>query len=148
MSNLSNNEDTQSRLSQFPDWRYLLREIYNLYRFSSAGGSTNIRSHQKEVRHRLSRLLRDDPKMSLIDPLEKPVCAHLSRALDMGKRHHTASLSQTIERIRNQLSWQFGYVKVPPGLGNKYAYSVLMGPDGPVLSEELVLGLVLFAPGT
>ena len=137
-----------SRLKNFPDWRYLLREFYNLYRFSSAGGSPHIRSHQKEVRHRLSRLLNHDPLMKEAQASEKPVCAHLSRALDIGRSHSTAPFSRTIERVRDQLNWEFGYAKVPPGLRNKYAFSEFVGPKGPIVSEELVLGLVLFAPGT
>ena len=136
------------RLRHFPDWQYLLREVYNLYRFSSAGGSSHIRSHQKEVRHRLSRLLNHDPPMKQIQALEKPVCAHLSRALDIGLSYSTAPLARVIERIRNQLYWEFGYEKMPSGLSDKYAFSEFMGPKGPIVSEELILGLVLFAPGT
>lgn len=142
-------DDTSSpsRLRHFPDWRYLLRELYNLYRYSSAGGSSNIRSHQKEVRHRLSRLINQDPPMKRTQASEKPVCAHLSRALDIGMSCSTASLTRAIERIRDQLDWQFGYEKVPPGLSEKYAFSEFLGPKGPIVSEELILGLVLFAPG-
>ena len=136
------------RLRHFPDWQYLLREVYDLYRFSSAGGSSHIRSHQKEVRHRLSRLLNNDPPMKQIQASEKPVCAHLSRALDIGLSYSTAPLAQAIERIRDQLYWEFGYEKMPPGLSDKYAFSEFMGPKGPIVSEELILGLVLFAPGT
>jgi dimethylpropiothetin dethiomethylase len=148
MSDLSDNGLPPGRLSQHPDWRYLLREIYHLYRFSSAGGSANIRSHQKEVRHRLSRVLNDDPPVNMLQASQKPVCAHLPRALDMGMAHSTASLSRAIERICAHLHWEYGYGKVPRGLCNKYAYSELMGPKGPVVSQELTLGLVLFAPGT
>jgi len=137
-----------SRLRQFPDWRYLLREFYNLYRYSSAGGSPHIRSHQKEVRHRLSRLLNHDPPMNQIQASEKPVCVHLSRALDLGLSYSTAPLARAIERIRDQLYWEFGYEKMPLGLSQKYAFSEFMGPKGPIVSEELILGLVLFAPGT
>lgn len=137
-----------SNLGKLPAWRYLLREVYNLYRFSSAGGSANIRSHQKEVRHRLSRLLEKDPPISDILPIEKPVCAHLSRALDMGLSHPTATLSRAIERVRDQLIWDYGYGKVPPGLLQKFAFAEFLGPKGPILSNELTLGLVLFAPGT
>ena len=148
MVDFSDDTSFPSRLGHFPDWRYLLREFYNLYRFSSAGGSSHIRSHQKEVRHRLSRLLNHDPPMNQTQASEKPVCAHLSRALDLGLSYSTAPLARAIERIRDQLYWEFGYSKVPTVLSNKYAFSEFMGPKGPVLSEELILGLVLFAPGT
>jgi dimethylpropiothetin dethiomethylase len=135
-------------LANFPDWRYLLREFYHLYRFSSAGGSSQIRSHQKEVRHRLSRLLNHDPPVHQAQTSKKPVCTHLSRALDIGMSQTTAPLIRAIERIRDQLCWEYGYLKVPPGLSHKYAFTEFLGPKGPVLSKELILGLVLFAPGT
>lgn len=139
---------TRSHLSSCPDWRYLLREFYQLYRFSSAAGSSLIRSHQKEVRHRVSRALNQDPSMIQPQAEEKPVCAHLSRALDRGLSHPTAPLVRSVERIRTQLSWDYGYGKIPSGLKNKFAFSLLMGPKGPIVDEELILGLVLFAPGT
>lgn len=148
MDNPSENPAVQHCLRHAPDWQYVLREIYQLYRFSSAGGSAQVRSHQKEVRHRLSRLLARDPAMQVPQLSEKPVCVHLSRALDLGLAHATASLTRAIERIRHQIQWEFGYGKIPAGLSQKYAYAVLAGPRGPIDSAELVLGLVLFAPGT
>ena len=36
---------------------------------------------------------------------------------------------------------------MPLGLSEKYAFSEFLGPKGPIVSEELILGLVLFAPG-
>lgn len=138
----------RTRLRDLPDWGYLLHEFYQLYRFNSAGGSARIRSHQKEVRQRLSRLLQADPPVEVVEPTTKPVCAHLSRALDRGKRHLNESLARSIERIRGELAWAYGYGRVPPGLEKKYAFSECVGPRGPVIADELILGLVLFAPGT
>ena len=86
--------------------------------------------------------------VSQVKASEKQVCAHLSRALDIGLSHSTAPLVRAIERIRDQLYWEFGYEKVPQGLSHKYAFTEIMGPKGPIISETLVLGLVLFAPGT
>lgn len=148
MAEYSDDSSSRSHLRNYPDWYYLLREFYQLYRFSSAAGSSHIRSHQKEVRHRLSRVLSQDPTMNLPQASEKPVCAHLSRALDLGLSHSTAPLVRTIERIRNQLYWDYGYGRIPSGLKNKYAFSLFMGPEGPIVYEELILGLVLFSPGT
>ena len=142
------NLEPAGRLGDFPDWGYLLQEFYTLYRYSSAGGSSNIRSHQKDVRHLLSRLLNADPQVLPGPPMEKPVCAHLNRALDRGLSQATASLVRTIERVRDQLHWEYGYSRVPPGLRNKFAFAELLGPKGPVVADSLILGLVLFAPGT
>ena len=44
----------EPRLRDGPDWLYLLRELYDIYLRSSAGGSQRIRSHQRVVRERMS----------------------------------------------------------------------------------------------
>ncbi len=48
-------EETR-RLSDEPDWYYLLREYYEMYRSSSAGGSSRIRAHQRLVRGTITKL--------------------------------------------------------------------------------------------
>lgn len=136
------------QLNDHPDWRYLLREIYQMYRFSSAGGSSRIRSHQKEVRHRISKLLDSNPCLLFQQPQTKPVCNYLARALDRGKKETTSALTNAIEHIRDKLHWQYGYDRVPQGLGRKYAFAELAGPNGPIQAEHLILGVVLFAPKT
>ena len=45
------------------------------------------------------------------------------------------------------LSWQYGYEKVPKGLLGSYAYAEVAGPQGPVVTDDIILGIVLFAPG-
>lgn len=136
----------QDRLNDHPDWIYLLREIREMYRKGNAGGSAKIRAHQRMVRECMGRMMEANPAM-LDRPIEqKPVLAHLKRALDNGRLESTASLIRTIEGVAGSLSWLYGYEKVPRGLTQKYAYSELAGPNGPVLSTEVIIGLVLFAP--
>ncbi|MEL6278305.1 MAG: dimethylsulfonioproprionate lyase family protein [Pseudomonadota bacterium] len=135
-----------TRLREQPDWGYLFREFYEMYRHSSAGGSTKIRSHQRTVRETLSKVLDSDPPLQFEKPDHKPVCAHLKRALDEGRLERTATVIRAIESVQHQLSWRFGYEKLPRGLSQKYAYAELMGPTGPAVSDGLILGLVLFAP--
>ena len=36
---------------------------------------------------------------------------------------------------------------MPRGLENKYAYAEICSPNGPVISDDVILGVVLFAPG-
>ena len=36
---------------------------------------------------------------------------------------------------------------MPKGLTNSYAYAELAGQNGPVISDDIILGVVLFAPG-
>jgi dimethylpropiothetin dethiomethylase len=136
-----------SRLSDHPDWIYVLRDSYDLYRRSSAGGSAKIRKHQRNVREAISRVLQANGDVRFPEPATKPVNAHLTRALNNGRLERHGAFIRTLDAIRAKLSWQYGYEKVPRGLEQKYAYAELAGPSGPVLTDEVILGLVLFAPG-
>ncbi|MGI9521718.1 MAG: dimethylsulfonioproprionate lyase family protein, partial [Hyphomicrobiaceae bacterium] len=79
-------------------------------------------------------------------PMTKPVCAHLKRALDNGRLQSTATLIRAIESVSDQLTWVYGYDRVPRHLLGKFAYAEILGPSGPLVSTRLILGLVLFAP--
>lgn len=144
--------DSQQRndlpcISQFPDWKYLLREFYELYRYSSSGGSEKIRSHMRTVREAVNRLIQQNAELDLSGPLSKPVTGHLNRALDEGRGDRLVALVRGIDHLRDQLRWQYGYDSIPKGLMDKYAFAELAGPVGPVVSRDVILGLVLFAPG-
>ncbi|WP_439111459.1 dimethylsulfonioproprionate lyase family protein [Lentibacter sp.] len=134
------------RLTDNPDWAYLLRDSYDLYRRQSAGGSTKIRSHQRAVRESISRVIKSNPEMHFPEPATKPVVGHLARALNNGRLERHAPFIRSIEAIQDKLTWQYGYEKVPRGLEKKYSYAELVGPTGPVLTDQIILGLVLFAP--
>lgn len=134
------------RLSENVPWQYLLREVDAVYRFSSAGGSTQVRSHKRRVRDHLSRIIEADSDLQPGTPANKPVCDHLPRALVNGLSERTSSLIRSIEAVASQLTWRYGYDRMPRGLERKYAYAEFMGPLGPVVADALILGLVLFAP--
>jgi dimethylpropiothetin dethiomethylase len=135
------------RLGARPDWGYLLREFHDFYRTISSGGSDQIRAHQRRVRARITALLRADPPLRLPQPAALPVTAHLRRALDTGRAGPAASFVRTIAAVAPQLAWQYGYDRIPKGLALRYGFAEFAGPSGPILSDRLVLGIVLFAPG-
>ncbi|MEM1314098.1 MAG: dimethylsulfonioproprionate lyase family protein [Pseudomonadota bacterium] len=134
------------RLNDLPDWRYLLREFYEFYRYLSSGGSEKIRAHQRTAREAISRVMTDNPPLRFRTPESKPVVAHFRRALDEGLMERHAPVMRAIDAVSSAFDWQYGYEKVPRGLGSKYAYAEIAGPSGPVLTERVILGLVLFAP--
>jgi len=133
-------------MSNEPDWHYVLQEFYHAYRYGSAGGSSEIRRHQRAVQKRISRCVLSNPVIVEQTPMIKPVCAHLARALDNGEKEPTQTFIRALAKVTNQLNWQYGYNKMPRSLEKKYAYAELLGPRGPVVCEDLILGLVLFAP--
>ncbi len=139
---------SQNHLNNCPDWRYLLLECYELYRHLDSGGSELIRSHQRKVREAISRTMKSNPEINTDVIADKPVTKHLKRALDESKSiPHVSAAIRSFESICNRLNWQYGYEKMPRGLENKYAYAEICGPNGPVISNEVILGVVLFAPG-
>ncbi|MEM8872287.1 MAG: dimethylsulfonioproprionate lyase family protein, partial [Pseudomonadota bacterium] len=137
---------TAPTLQQAPDWRYLLREFYQLYRDMPTGGSEKIRAHLRSAREAISRTEREKPSMRWIEPTQMPVTAHLKRALDRGRMDRLEGTIRAIESVQPQLSFQLGYEKVPRGLENRYAYAELAGPNGPIVTPHVILGIVLFAP--
>lgn len=136
------------RLTDAPNWLYLLREFDTLYRHGSAGGSAVIRGHRKRVRDRLSAVMVRNPGLRARAPEVKPVCAHFNRALDLGERGAMQGMARALREVRGDLTWEYGYEKLPRVLAQKYAYCEVLGPNGPVYAEGLILGFVLFAPST
>jgi len=136
------------RLSAEPHWQYLIRDYLELYQTGSAGGSGKIRSHMAEVRRALGKVFDEDPLVEETEGEELPVCVHLDRALSSAASYTTAKPARSVHDVRNHLSWRYGYEKVPAGLKLKYGYAEVLGPNGPVISQRIILGLVLFAPKT
>ena len=131
-----------------PDLLYLLREFETLYRHGSAGGSTVIRAHRKKVRDALSQVFTANPALVWRGASLKPVVAHFGRALDMADRTDMRPMARALRAVRPQLTWEYGYEAMPAVLARNYAYCEVLGPRGPVPSERLILGFVLFAPRT
>lgn len=136
------------RLYDSPSWVYLLREFEKHYRLGSDGGSKAIRAHRKKVRETLMTVIEANPEIASRGPATRPVTAHLPRALDLGKDNVLERMARALERVSDRLTWEYGYEKVPRTLEKKYAYCEIAGPQGPVRSERLILGFVLFAPNT
>jgi dimethylpropiothetin dethiomethylase len=135
-------------LSDRPDWLYLLRDYHEAFGAGSSGGSNAIRGHRRRVRERISRLVQADPPILGRQPADKPVTAHLGRALDLAADGPLAPMAATVRRLSPQFTWEWGYERVPRALAQRYAYCELAGPHGPVQAERIILGLVLLAPGT
>lgn len=133
-------------LRSVPNWRYLLQEYEELYRYLPAGGSDRIASHQRKVRDVISKLLRQNAEVRVQPKAQKPVNAHLRRALDEGRQGTLAPVVRALDALSEHLSWQYGYEKVPKGLQNTFAYAELAGNNGPVIASDIILGVVLFAP--
>jgi len=139
---------TTQRLADHPNLRYLLREFETLYRYGSSGGSPAIRRHRRIVRDRLSSTVSTNPSVVERAAEAKPVTAHMTRALDLAERGAMRDMAKALREVRPSLTWEYGYERIPQSLARKYAYCEVLGPRGPVVCDRLILGFVLFAPGT
>jgi dimethylpropiothetin dethiomethylase len=141
----------QTHLRDWPDLGYLLHEWGSLYRGGSAGGSKAIRSHMARVRKTLSSVIETNPPVAHRAPSQLPVAAHFPRALDLGTQNSQSTLygmCRALKRTSHLLTWEYGYTRVPRALTQKYGYCEILGPQGPVKTDRIVLGFVLFAPNT
>lgn len=104
------------KLSEFPDWTYLLDEIDSVYRFGSNGGSDVIAQHRRTVRDRLQAVVEADPYLieRTGDPL--PVRIHLGRAIDRGSDGPLSGMTRALARVVDSLPWRLAYRNVPEKL--------------------------------
>ncbi|MGB7450485.1 MAG: dimethylsulfonioproprionate lyase family protein, partial [Ornithinimicrobium sp.] len=139
---------SHQRLSDVPDWTYLLDEIDSVYRYGSAGGSEAIEEHRRTVRDRLHAVVEADAALlpRAGDPL--PVLLHLGRAVDRGADGPLSGMTRALSRVGDSLPWENPYRRVPEKLTRDLGYCEMVGPRGPVTCDDLILGLVLLAPHT
>lgn len=135
-------------LTEDTDLFYLLREFQTAYRYAPTGGSGPIRAHMRVVRERLAKILKAAPPVRPVEPAALPATNHLARAFDNGEREPTEIFARASAKLSPRLRWEYGYDRVPAGLARKYAYADVLGPAGFVDAADLVLGFVLFAPGS
>ncbi|MEM7524820.1 MAG: dimethylsulfonioproprionate lyase family protein [Pseudomonadota bacterium] len=140
--------DPTERLIDLSNWGYLLQEIRYVYRDMPAGGSTPIRRHIEAVADLIGRAVRSNAPVLPRTPQVKPVTKHFGRALDNGEATQMAPLVRALSKVGQELDWRYGYDRMPKTLERKYAYAELLGPRGPVVFTDLIVGLVLFAPAT
>lgn len=101
------------RLSDDLDLRYLVRDYDAVDRYESAGGSLPIRSHLRRVRQTIAAVLHANADVPPRSPAALPVTGHLARALDEGSRDVLGGLCQSLRRVAGNLTWEYGYDRVP-----------------------------------
>jgi mannose-6-phosphate isomerase-like protein (cupin superfamily) len=100
------------------------------------------RSMTAGVAARLRALPRPDPSAFAA---HLPVLVHLPAALAAG-----GSLGRALGHVLPYLPWRRTYAGMPglEGFLRGYGYAELVGPGGPVRTEDLRLGVLLLGPGT
>ena len=127
-------------------WFSILAEYLSLYQSVFSTARSEMKKHKQAVVHKIKEQQTNFELSFAKKKKEKPVCDYLEQAIKTENNDETAILLNLIDQVRDSLTWEYGYNKLPEELQEKYAYSELLGPTGPILGQNLILGLVLLAP--
>jgi dimethylpropiothetin dethiomethylase len=128
------------------NWYRLMAGLYLTYESVYAAGSQDIAEHLEKVGDHIRTIIHD-PRIQPRTPREKPVVRHLKTTLQMGAFFNESPLYHSIGMMAPCLTWEYGYDELPEDLADKYAYTEIVGPRGPILYNNLILGMMLLGPG-
>jgi hypothetical protein len=85
-----------------------------------------------------------------VEPEHQPVCRYLAAALDLAEAGPAATVAAAARPFAASLDWCHWY-RVDdrlPDFSRNFAHAEIVGPIGPVVSQDLCCGLILMAPHT
>jgi dimethylpropiothetin dethiomethylase len=127
------------------NWYRLMAGLYLTYQSAYGAGSRQIDKHLEVVGERIKQVIHE-PRLQLRQPADKPVVRHLKTALKMGEFFNESPVYHTIGMMAPCLTWEYGYDALPDTLADKYAYTEIIGPRGPIVYPHMILGMVLLGP--
>lgn len=101
--------------------------------------------HLKFVAEELDKL-KGDLKTLKVKKETKPVVSYLSQISSDNRDDDYKMIIKNLKELKNELFWRYGYQNPTQKMIEKYAYTEIIGPEGPIYSEELIIGFVLLAP--
>ncbi|MFO8147228.1 MAG: dimethylsulfonioproprionate lyase family protein [Gillisia sp.] len=126
-------------------WFRLLAGFYSGFENISTGGNNTISQHRAKVLQRLQNYTHH-VDLELVEPQQKPVCKYVTEAVKNGMETWYLPLLPAIGQMNKNLKWKYEYNYLPGNIKEKYAYAEVLGPRGPFVSKNLILGLLLLAP--
>jgi len=119
--------------------------LYLTFESVYPAGSKPVRRHLENVKSGFKTVI-NHPELQPRPPGKKPVVRYLRDALKMGMYFNESPLYQTIGLMDHHLTWEYGYKQMPEELADKYAFTEIIGPRGPIISDQLIVGMVLLGP--
>lgn len=110
-----------------------------------AAGNTIMEKHLNFITDELGKL-KNEFKIIEINSEIKPVVSYLSQISLENKNADYKKIIKNIKELSEKLFWRYGYQNPSQKMVEKYAYTEVIGPEGPIYSEELIIGFVLLAP--
>ena len=106
---------------------------------------TIILKHLKFIVGKLEKL-KNQLEIIEIKSETKPVVSYLSQISLENKADDYKMIINHLKKLKDKLFWRYGYQNPSQEMIEKYAYTEIIGPEGPIYSEELIIGFVLLAP--
>ncbi len=123
---------------------HLIKEFLAIYRALEISGPPAGQDHIREVQAKLLSLGNNNPPIRQKSPEEKPVCRYLDAVRCEGNRY--SEICDIFKNIVPILKWEYGYTSMPEHLYDMYSYTEVIGPQGNIYVEDIVMGFVLLAP--
>ena len=106
---------------------------------------TIILKHLKFIVGKLEKL-KNQLEIIEIKSETKPVVSYLSQISLENKADDYKMIINHLKKLKDKLFWRYGYQNPSQEMIEKYAYTEIIGPEGPIYSEEMIIGFVLLAP--
>lgn len=104
-----------------------------------------ILKHLKFVVKELKKI-NDDLETIEIKSQIKPVVSYLSQISNKNIAADYKKIVKELSELSRELDWKYGYQNPSQEMMEKYAYTEIIGPKGPIYAEEVIVGFVLLAP--
>jgi len=125
--------------------RHLIKEFRTIFQTLATSRHPEGQDHIRKVQAKLLSPGNNNPPIRQKSPEEKPVCRYLDDVRCEGNRY--SELCDIYKNIAPLLKWEYGYTSMPEHLYDMYSYTEVIGPQGNIYVEDIVMGFVLLAPG-
>jgi len=127
------------------NWYRLMAGLYLTFDSVYPAGSEPMVRHLEKIQAGFKKVI-DQPQLHPREPQQKPVIRHLPNALKMGMYYNESPIYHTIGLMAHHLTWEYGYDQMAEDLAENYAYTEIIGPRGPVVCNQMIVGMVLLGP--
>jgi dimethylpropiothetin dethiomethylase len=124
----------------------ILAEYLELYQSFFSAETRESKEHQQEVIEKINYQQANFKLSYAKESRLKPVCRYLDQVIATQRDSTIASLLDLISQVKGDLAWEYGYSELPEELKQKYAFCEIVGPQGPIVGHNIILGLVLLGP--
>ena len=107
--------------------------------------NTIMQKHLNFITEELEKL-KSKFKIIEINSETKPVVSYLSQIKAQNTVEDYQQIIKSLKKSAEKICWRYGYQNPSQEMAEKYAYTEIIGPEGPIYSEEIIVGFVLLAP--